>query len=363
MMRSGPLTSLRVVEMAGLGPGPLAGTLLADLGADVVRIASPSDAGAARHPLARGRPTLTADLKDPADRDGVLALIDRADVLLDVFRPGVLERLGIGPEVCLSRNAGLVFARLTGWGQDGPRAQEAGHDINYVSVTGVLHAVGEHGSRPVPPLNLVGDYGGGTMFALLGVLAALHERTGSGRGQVVDIAMSEGAAGLALYQHRMAGLGEWSDQRGSNSFDGGTPYYATYRCADGRYVAVGALEPRFFAALLDGLGLAGQFDQEPASFPAMRRRFEEVFRTRTREEWAEAFRGKDACVTPVLSLREASTDQQARARGSYLPGLGGVAEPGPAPRFLRTPASRPESARIRTLTVAEVLAGWPGAQE
>jgi alpha-methylacyl-CoA racemase len=203
MMRSGPLTSLRVVEMAGLGPGPLAGTLLADLGADVVRIASPSDAGAARHPLARGRPTLTADLKDPADRDGVLALIDRADVLLDVFRPGVLERLGIGPEVCLSRNAGLVFARLTGWGQDGPRAQEAGHDINYVSVTGVLHAVGEHGSRPVPPLNLVGDYGGGTMFALLGVLAALHERTGSGRGQVVDIAMSEGAAGLALYQHRM----------------------------------------------------------------------------------------------------------------------------------------------------------------
>jgi alpha-methylacyl-CoA racemase len=334
---AGPLAGIRVVELAGLGPAPLACTLLADLGADVVRVARPGDAG---HVLADGRPTAVADLKDGPTREAFLRLLESADVLIDVFRPGVLERLGLGPEVCSARNPRLVQARVTGWGQEGPRAHEAGHDINYLSLTGLLHAVGEPGRKPVPPLNLVGDYGGGAMFAVVGILAALHERGAGGRGQVVDVAMADGAAYLGLYQHRMHARGSWRDERGSNSFDGGAPYYDTYACADGRFVAVGALESQFFAALLAGLGLSPELTQDRAGWPELRRHLAEAFATRPRDEWTAHFAGRDACVTPVLTLAEAAADPHAVARAGFVPGADGAAEPAPAPRFGRTPATR-----------------------
>ena len=264
---TGPLQGLRVVELAGIGPGPHAAMVLADLGADVVRVDRP--AGALRlgdpdrpDPTLRGRRRVAADLKDPAGRDTVLRLVDHADVLIEGYRPGVAERLGVGPADCHARNPRLVYGRMTGWGQDGPMARQAGHDINYVSLTGALHAIGRAGERPVPPLNLVGDFGGGSMLLLVGVLAALLEARSSGRGQVVDAAMVDGASLLMQMTWAFYGQGHWADEREANLLDGGTPYYDTYTCADGRHVAVGALEPRFYAQLLDGLGL------DPTTLPA-----------------------------------------------------------------------------------------------
>ncbi|ALE72152.1 carnitine dehydratase [Pseudonocardia sp. EC080610-09] len=339
----GPLAGLKVIELAGIGPGPHAAMILGDLGADVVRIDRPSGgfspgSGDAPDPTVRGRRTVTADLKDPAGRETVLRLVEKADVLLEGYRPGVTERLGVGPDDCRTRNPRLVYGRMTGWGQDGPMAPRAGHDINYISMTGALHAIGRAGERPVPPLNLVGDFGGGSMLLVVGVLAALWEARASGEGQVVDAAMVDGVSVLNQMFWGFLGQGAWTDEKDSNLLDGHAPFYDTYACADGGYMAVGALEPQFYAQLLTGLGLTDdelghQYDR--AGWPAMRARFTEVFASKPRDEWAAVFEGTDACTTPVLSFGEAAEDAHLAARGTIVT-ADGVPQAAPAPRFSRT---------------------------
>ena len=360
---SGPLTGLRVVELAGLGPAPYACMLLAELGADVVRIDRPGAASLILDPekdaLNRSRPSVAVDLKSPGGRDVLLRLLDDADVLVEGLRPGVLERLGVGPDEALARNPRLVYARMTGWGQEGPLADRAGHDINYLGLTGALHAIGT-ADKPVVPLNIGADFGGGSMFLLVGILAALFERGTSGRGQVVDAAMVDGASSLVTMIYGMLGAGLWQDRRAANLLDGGAPFYDTYACADGRHVAVGALEPQFYAAFLEGLGLTGalpggQYDL--ASWPEHRRRFAEAFATRTRDEWAETFAGTDACVTPVLGLREAPVHPHLAARGTFVEQDGGR-QPGPAPRFSRTPGAVRGPARRPGADTTAVLTEW-----
>ena len=353
-----------MVELAGIGPGPHAAMVLADLGADVVRVDRP--AGGLRigdpdrpDPVLRGRRRVLADLKDPAGREAVLALAERADVLIEGYRPGVAERLGVGPDDCRARNPRLVYGRMTGWGQDGPLARRAGHDINYVSITGALHAIGPADGRPVLPLNLVGDFGGGSMLLLVGVLAALWEAGRSGHGQVVDAAMVDGASLLMQMTWALHGQGHWADARGANLLDGGTPFYDTYTCADGRHVAVGPLEPRFYAQFLAGLGLdpadlPAQDDR--AGWPTLRARFAEVLATRTRDEWAAVFDGTDACVTPVLALGEVAAHPHLAARGTVV-APDGVAQAAPAPRFSRTPAALNGSPTAPE-DVEAVLADW-----
>ena len=344
----GPLHGLRVVELAGIGPGPHAAMVLADLGADVVRVDRPSGAlpvgdPDAPDPTLRGRRRVAADLKDPAGRETVLRLVERADVLLEGYRPGVAERLGVGPADCHARNPRLVYGRVTGWGQDGPLARQGGHDINYVGLTGALHAIGRADGAPVVPLNLVADFGGGSMLLLVGVLAALWEARASGRGQVVDAAMVDGASLLLQLTWALHGQGHWRDERGTNLLDGGAPYYDTYACADGRFVAVGALEVRFYAQLLDGLGLdpAALPDREDRTrWPELRARFTAAFATRPRDEWAARFARTDACVTPVLALREVADHPHLAARGTVV-APGGVPQAAPAPRFSRTPPTLP----------------------
>jgi alpha-methylacyl-CoA racemase len=359
---SGPLTGVRVVELAGLGPAPYACMLLAELGADVIRVDRPT--GGSRlvatdyDVLNRSRPSVAVDLKVPAGRDVVLRLVDEADVLVEGLRPRVTERLGLGPDECLARNPRLVYARMTGWGQDGPLAQRAGHDINYLGLTGALHAIGP-ADRPVVPLNIGADFGGGSMFLVVGVLAALLERAGSGRGQVVDAAMVDGASSLVTMIYGMLGTGLWRDRRASNLLDGGAPFYDTYACRDGGHVAVGALEPQFYAAFVAGLGLegalpGGQYDV--AHWAEHRRLFAEAFATRTRDEWSAVFEGTDACVTPVLSLHEAPAHPHLAARGTFVE-QDGHPQPAPAPRFSRTPTAvrggpRPAGADTRSALTA-----------
>ncbi|MGD1257045.1 CaiB/BaiF CoA transferase family protein [Mycobacterium seoulense] len=337
------LSGTRVIELAGMGPGPHAAMMLADLGADVVRVQRTGQLGGPGNPQLRGRRVVEADLKDPADHAAVRRLIDRADVLIEGFRPGVAERLGLGPEVCCATNPGLVYLRLTGWGQTGPRALRAGHDINYIGLTGLLHAIGPASQPPVPPLNLVGDYGGGSMPAVIGVLAALIERQTSGRGQVIDAAIVNGAAQLAQAIWSMRADGRWSDDRGANIFDGSAPFYRTYECADGRYVAVGALEPQFFAEMLaildvDPKDLGPQRDK--SRWPAMYAVLSEKFLQRSRDEWSAVFANTDACVTPVLSMTEAATDAHLTERRVFIE-IDGVTQPAPAPLFSRTPQPPP----------------------
>jgi alpha-methylacyl-CoA racemase len=363
----GPLVGLRVIELAGIGPGPHAAMLLGDLGADVIRVERPSGgkqilqlAPTADDQMLRGRRSVMLDLKDPAGRETVLRLVERADVLIEGLRPGVIERLGVGPADCHARNPRLVYARMTGWGQDGPLADRAGHDITYIALTGALHAIGTAGGKPVPPLNLVGDFGGGSMFLVLGVLAALWERDRSGAGQVVDAAMVDGVSVLAQMFWSLRACGLWSDQRGTNLLDSGTPFYDTYACADGRYVAVGALEPQFYAALLKGLGLIGedlpgQLDQ--AGWPVLRQRFTDVFATRSRDEWVAVFEGTDACVAPVLSFAEVPTHPHIAARGTVIT-VDGVPQAAPAPRFSRTRPERPAPPPKPGADTADVLADW-----
>lgn len=334
-----------MIELAGLGPAPYACMLLAELGADVIRIDRPGGAGMPQSPpdaLGRSRPNLAVDLKHPEARALLLRLAGEADVLVEGFRPGVAERVGLGPEDCRRVNPRLVYARMTGWGQEGPLAARAGHDITYAALTGALHAVGGP-DRPRQALNLIADFGGGAMFLLAGVLAALLERSRSGVGQVVDAAMVDGAASLMTMVYGLHAHGAWRDERESNQLDGGAPFYDTYRCKDGRFIAVGALEPRFFAALLDGLGLS--FDQDDRlSWPRMRLAFEATFATRTRDEWATHFEHTDACVAPVLSLAEAPFHPHMAARRVFS-SLAGGHEPVVAPRFSRSQGSRPGEVR------------------
>lgn len=343
MMRSmtgktGPLAGLRVVEFAGIGPGPYACLLLAELGAEVIRVDRPKAGGLDTAVLRRSRPSIAVDLKNPEGIEAVLRLIETADVLVEGLRPGVMERLGLGPDACLERNPRLVYGRMTGWGQSGPLADRAGHDITYAALSGALHATGS-AAKPRQALNLVADFGGGTLFLVMGILAALHERTVSGHGQVVDAAMVDGAASLMTMVYGMKAEGLWQDQREANLLDGGTPFYDTYECADGKHVAVGALEHQFYAELMAGTGLDfDQFDME--RWPELRAALTETFKSKTRDEWAAIFEGTDACVAPVLSLEEAPSHPHNVARGVFAPYRGGHA-PRVAPVFSRTPALPP----------------------
>lgn len=352
--RRGPLAGIRVVAFSGIGPGPFAAMLLADMGADVVRVDSVVPPavktivpilGTKFDVLARGQRSIILDLKKPEAVAIALALAERSDILLEGFRPGVMERLGLGPEACMARNRALVYGRVTGWGQTGPLAAAAGHDINYIGLSGVLHSIGRDGEAPMFPLGLAGDYGGGGMLLTVGVLAALHERHASGSGQVIDASMTEGSALLLASHYGMFAGGMLPGRRGTHLFDGGPHFYETYRCADGRHVCVGALEPAFYAKLLELCGLdaarlPGQFD--PGAWPEMKRRFAALFGTRTRDEWVDLLGGSDTCFAPVLDLAEAPQHPHARARGSFAC-VDGVVQPSPAPRFSRTPAAAPAS--------------------
>jgi alpha-methylacyl-CoA racemase len=365
---TGPLAGLRVIEMAGIGPAPFCAMLLADMGAEVVRIdrREPVDLGLPGRQdrkfevLLRGRRSVAVDLKSAEGRGVVLRLVERADALIEGFRPGVMERLGLGPDACLARNNKLVYGRMTGFGQTGPLAAAAGHDIDYIALTGALGAIGPTGGKPVPPLNLVGDFGGGAMFLAFGVVAALFEASRSGRGQVVDAAMVDGAAYLSAMFYGLVAAGKWSLDRGANALDGGAPWYDTYETSDGGYMAVGAIEGRFYAELIAKLGFADTIlpDQhDRAGWPELRARFTDAFANRTRAEWEILFKDSDACVAPVLSLAEAHAHPYNADRGVFLV-RDGVPQPAPAPRFSRTkPSAGAAPGEIGADTEA-VLTSW-----
>jgi alpha-methylacyl-CoA racemase len=360
----GPLAGVRVVELAGIGPVPLAAMLLADLGADVVRVDRPDSARVIppQTDIAnRGKRSIVVDLRHPRGAGVVLDLASKADMLLEGLRPGVTERLGIGPDECFARNPALVYGRMTGWGQDGPLAQAAGHDIGYIAITGALHAIGRAAGPPVPPVNYLGDFGGGSMFLALGVMAALWESRASGRGQVVDAAIVDGTATLATMTYSMLASGLWRDERGANLLDTGTPYYDVYETADGRHMAVGALESKFYATfvrlLFDGdlpAGLPAQHDV--AGWPALRAAFTARFAARTQDEWTKVFEGSDACVSPVISLNEAPAHPHLAARGTFTE-VDGITQPAPAPRFSRTPTVAGRIALPGAHT-REILGAW-----
>lgn len=365
-MSTGVLEGLRVLELAGFGPAPFCAMLLADMGADVVRVerANAPERGipteARFEVLNRGRRSVALDLKSADGGETLLQLADRADVLIEGYRPGVMERLGAGPDVCLARNRRLVYGRVTGYGQDGPLAQAAGHDINFIALAGVLDAIGPAGEPPVPPLNLVADYGGGGMLLAVGVLAACLEARRSGRGQVVDAAMLDGSALLMAGTFGLKAAGLWREQRGTNVLDGGAPWYGVYKTADGGYLALGAVEPRFYAQLLERLGFAP--DELPAranrdSWPALRNAFAQRIARRTRTEWQAAFAGVDACVTAVLSSSEAAGHPHVAQRGTLV-SVEGVMQPAPAPRFSRTPSQMRRSPPEPGVHTEEVLREW-----
>jgi alpha-methylacyl-CoA racemase len=365
---AGPLQGLRVIEMVGIGPCPFAAMMLADMGAEVIRIdkkAAPDAVnpyptlGTRYDVMARGRRTLALDLKQAAGRETLLQLATRADVLLEGFRPGVMERLGLGPEALLARQPALVMGRVTGWGQDGPLAYAAGHDINYVALSGMLHAIGRKDAPPAPPLNLVGDFGGGGMLLAFGVLAAVLEARRSGKGQVVDAAMTEGAALLGAMTYGLRAHGLWQDGREANLLDGGAPFYDSYACKDGKFVAVGAIEPQFYARLLalcgaHGPEFTGQWRRE--RWPELKEKFAALFATRTREEWCRLLEGSDACFAPVLDMEEAPRHPHNAARHAFVE-IEGVTQPAPAPRFSRTPAAAP-AAPGQGGDPAAILADW-----
>ena len=345
---AGPLRGLRVLEFAGIGPGPFCGMMLADAGAEVLRVdradrASAAPVGVEADVLGRGRRSVALDLKRAEGRAVALRLIERGDALIEGFRPGVMERLGLGPEPCFERNPRLVYGRMTGWGQDGPLAHAAGHDINYIALAGALHPIGRRGDPPPPPLNLIGDFGGGGMLLAYGVVCALLETQRSGRGQVVDAAMVDGAAALAAMIYGAHAAGRWRDARSSNLLDGAAPFYDSYETRDGKYIAVGAIEPQFYAELVERVGLAetgealpGQNDR--AAWPELKARLARLFRSKTRDEWCRILEGSDACFAPVLTLAEAPRHPQNRHRGTFVE-FAGVLQPAPAPRFERTPAA------------------------
>ena len=341
----GPLAGFKMIEMAGIGPGPFCAMVLADLGAEVIRVdrAAAASGGDPDTPpadiLNRGRRSVAIDLKHPDGVATVLDLVAGADAIIEGFRPGVMERLGLGPDVCLERNPRLVYGRMTGWGQDGPYAHTAGHDINYIALSGALDPVGRRGGPPTPPLNMVGDFGGGAMLLALGLCAALLETSRSGQGQVIDAAMVDGSALLTTMFHSFIAMGIWEDERGSNMLDTGAHFYDAYETADGEYVSVGSIEPQFYAELLEHTGLEGEelpWQHDRAQWPALKDRIAEIFKQKTRAEWCEIMEGTDVCFAPVLSLTEAPEHPHNQHRGTFVE-VAGIVQPGPAPRFSRTP--------------------------
>jgi alpha-methylacyl-CoA racemase len=360
--RSGPLAGTRIVEFAGIGPGPFAAMLLADMGAEVVRIERPGTPVAdPRDYIGRSRSAVVQlDLKDSSARREALEFITHAHALIEGFRPGVMERLGLGPDAALQANPRLVYGRMTGWGQEGPLAQAAGHDINYVSLTGALAAMGRPGEPPPLPLNLVGDYGGGALYLVIGLLAGILQARTSGVGQVVDAAMCDGAASLMTLFFSLRAQGRWTDSREDNLLDGGAPFYRTYECSDGRFVAVGPIEPQFHAVLREKLGLSDPLferQDDKGGWPAMRARLAEVFAQKTRDEWVALFAGSDGCVTPVLDLAEAPRHPHLEARRTFVNHEGGV-QPSPAPRFSRTPSRVQNGPALEPTEVRTVLQHW-----
>ena len=367
-MNKGPLTGLRVIEMVGIGPCPFAAMMLADMGADVIRIDRKPDPDAPNpYPtlgtkydvMARGRRSLALDLKHPRACQLLLDLVTKADALVEGFRPGVMERLGLGPDLCLERNPRLVYGRVTGWGQTGPLAPAAGHDLNYVALSGMLHAMGDADRPPSPPLNLVGDFGGGGMMLAFGVVCAMLEARISGRGQVVDAAMTDGAALLGAMTYGLRAHGSWSAARGANFLDGGAPFYASYACADGKFIAVGAIEPQFYARLLALTGasdpaFARQWDRD--GWPALKEKFTALFATRTRDAWCALLEGTDVCFAPVLDMDEAPRHPHNAVRKTFVD-VDGVTQPAPAPRFSRTPGQAGSVATAGQDGTA-VLADW-----
>jgi alpha-methylacyl-CoA racemase len=366
---TGPLAGLRVIEMVGLGPCPFAAMMLADMGAEVIRIDRKPVPGSANpfpmlgtkfDVMARGRRSLALDLKHPDAKEVVLKLLEKADVLLEGFRPGVMERLGLGPDVCLARNPRLVYGRVTGWGQYGPLAQAAGHDLNYVALSGMLHAMGRAGTPPAPPLNLVGDFGGGAMMLAFGVVCGVLEARGSGKGQVVDAAMTDGSALLGAMMYGLRAFGGWSDSRESNMLDGGAPFYDTYACADGKFISIGAIEPQFYAELL---ALTGATDPEfgkqwsQPRWPALKAKFAALFATRTRDEWCTLLEGTDVCFAPVLDMQEAPAHPHNSARGTFVE-VDGVTQPAPAPRFSRTEPAVASGPAAPGQHSEDILADW-----
>ena len=343
----GVLSGYKVVEFAGIGPAPMCAMLLSDMGAEVLRIDRTEDADlgvatdAKFNLLGRGRRSVAIDLKQPAGTEAALKLIGQADALIEGFRPGVMERLGVGPDVCLARNPRLVFGRMTGWGQEGPLAKAVGHDINYIALVGALHSIGRKGEPPVPPLNLVGDFGGGGVFLALGVVGALLEAQKSGKGQVIDVAMIDGAASLMTAIYGLRAAGKWTDNRGENILDTGAHYYNVYETSDGQYVSVGSIEPKFYAELLRLTGLEREElprQNDRFAWPSLTEKLAAIFKTKTRAEWDELLEGSDICYAPVLNMKEAAGHPHNRKRGTFVE-IDGVPQPAPAPRFSRTPSA------------------------
>jgi alpha-methylacyl-CoA racemase len=335
----GPLKGVKVIEFAGIGPGPFCAMLLSDMGAEVVRIDRKGGRGANKFDVtSRGRRSLALDLKKPEAVEVALKLIAQSDALLEGFRPGVMEKLGLGPDVTLARNPKLVYGRMTGWGQTGPLSQAAGHDINYIALTGALHGIGRKGATPVPPLNLVGDFGGGALYLAFGMACALFEARGSGKGQVVDCAMTEGAASLMSMFYGFKAMGMWQDEKGVNLLDGGAHFYDTYETSDGKWVSIGSIEPQFYALLLEKAALTDpdfQAQMDRSKWPSLKEKIARVMKTKTRDEWDKVMEGTDVCYAPVLSLSEAPNHPHNKARGSFVE-IDGVVQPGPAPKFSRT---------------------------
>jgi alpha-methylacyl-CoA racemase len=354
----GPLTGIRVVEFAGIGPVPFAGMLLSDLGAEVVRIDRVGAKNDLREAVNRGRSFVQADLKDTKSIDQILQLCESADAIMEGFRPGVMERLGLGPDTVLARNPRLVYGRMTGWGQDGPLANSAGHDINYIAISGALAAIGTR-EAPVPPLNLVGDYGGGSLYFVMALLAGIIEARSSSQGQVVDVAMCDGAASLLSMFSSLSAIGLWREERSSNVIDGGSHFYNVYECADGKFISVGAIEPAFYALLKKLLGLnESEIDDQnnSSTWPAQKDRFKEIFRTRSQAEWCALLEGTDACFAPVLTMSDAPKHRQYQARESFIE-HNGITQPAPVPRYSRT-VCRIQDPKAPNLSLADVAARW-----
>ncbi len=358
---AGPLSGVKILEFAGIGPGPFCAMLLSDLGAEVVRIDRKGAMGGSKHDVtSRGRRSVAVDLKSPDGKEAVLRLVEQADGLLEGFRPGVMERLGLGPDVCLARNPRLVYGRMTGWGQHGPLAHAAGHDLNYIALTGALHAMGRAGEAPPPPLNLVGDFGGGALYLAFGIAAGLFEAERSGQGQVIDAAMTDGAASLMAMFYGMRSAGFWSDERAANLLDGAAPFYDTYECACGKWVAIGSIEPQFYALLLEKTGItdpAFSAQMDKSQWPALKAKLATVLKSKTRDEWCALMEGTDVCFAPVLDFEEALAHPHNKARDTFVE-VAGVPQPNAAPRFSRTKEAVQGPAPMVGEHTEEALLDW-----